>query len=109
MKGSRIVRYALPSGGKDTLLRSNEDLLFNPSVYDGRFVYVRTDGGRTKLLFRALDGKGRGRTLLKRKASGGLIWSTALSADRVYLTLLDPDDTAPSAEIVSQPLTAGKN
>jgi hypothetical protein len=108
VKGSRIVRYALPSGGKDALLRSNEALLFNPSVFGDSFAYTRTDGSRTKLLVRDLDGKGQGRTILKRRRSGGELWATALTADKVYVTLLDPSSTSAGAEVVSQPVSGGR-
>jgi hypothetical protein len=108
VKGSRIVRYALPSGGKDTLLRSNESLLFNPSVFGDSFAYVRTERSRAKLLVRDLDGKGQGHTILKRRRSGGELWSTALSADQVYVTLLDPSSTSASAEVISQSLAGRK-
>lgn len=103
-KGSRIVRYELPGGPKKTLRKSRGSLLFNPSAYEGRLAYVESDRGRATVRVRGLRGKKRGKKALSRKRSGGLIWSTALTADFLYVTVLDPDATDPQAEIVRQPL-----
>ena len=99
-KESRIIRYELPSGGKRTLIRSNEALLFNPSILGERFAYVRSEGGRAKVRVRRIEGKGRGESVTSLKRSAGVLWSTALTPDSVYVTILDPSATGSQAQIV---------
>jgi hypothetical protein len=108
VKGSRIVRYQLPAGGKRTLLRSNEALLFNPSVFGERFAYVRSERGRGRVRVRRLDGNGRGESILSLKRSAGVLWSTALTATDLYVTVLRPSSGGPDAEVVREPLGRGK-
>jgi hypothetical protein len=104
VKGSRIVRFDLPAGGKRTLLRTNEDLLFNPSVFGGRFAYVRTDGKRSRVRVRRLGGKGIGESVFSLGRGRGYLWSTALTANEVFVTVLRPSSVSPDAEVVREPL-----
>ena len=103
-KASRIVSYELPGGPTKTVRKSRESLLFNPSAYEGRLAYVESDRGRSTVRVRKLEGKKRGKKAFSRKRAGGVLWSTALTADFLYVTVLDPDASTPQAEIVRQPL-----
>jgi hypothetical protein len=107
-KGSRIVGYELPSGGKSTLRRADEGLVFNPSAFDGRLAYVEVRTKTASIRIRDLDGKDRGSTVISRKRSRGLLWSTALGAGELYATILEPGTSAAQAEIVREEIRGGK-
>jgi hypothetical protein len=102
--GSRIVRFDLPAGGKRTLLRTKQDLLFNASVFGGRFAYVRTDRKRSWVRVRRLSDKGIVESVFSLARRYGYLWSTALTANEVFVTVLRPTSGSPDAEILREPL-----
>jgi hypothetical protein len=89
---NRIVKYGLDSRKGRTILASRQDALSNPAVRRGKKVtklaYVRTSRKRQRLVVKRLGGKGHGHSAYSRKGRKVTFWSTAFSADRLYLTLL---------------------
>ncbi|MFN2612601.1 MAG: hypothetical protein ABR536_04430 [Solirubrobacterales bacterium] len=99
-QSSRVVRVALGTGLRHTLVASGRLQLFSPSVRGDSFGYVRADARRGVFLQREFKGKGAGQVLYSLRRPHGQLWSTALSKDTAYVTVLDPDATSPSARIV---------
>jgi hypothetical protein len=89
---NRIVKYGLDSGKGRTVLASRSAALSNPSVRRGekvtKLLYVRTGGKRQRLMIKRLGGKRHGRAIYSRRGRKVTLWSTALSAERAYVTLL---------------------
>jgi hypothetical protein len=84
---NRIVRRNLGRKGGGTLLRSRNDALMTPSLRGERLIYVRLTERRQRLMVRSLGKGGKGRPLWSRRGPGTL-HSTALSATRAFVTLL---------------------
>ncbi len=92
-----IVRRILGARGKTTLLRSLSAGLSNPSIRGDRLLYVRSSARGDQLRLARLGGPGAGRVLLSGAPSS--MWSTALGAERAYVTRIRGD--APRAKVVS--------
>jgi hypothetical protein len=92
---NRIVKYGLDTGAGRTILASRTDALSSPSVRRGqkstKLLYVRISGKRQRLMLKRLGGKGHGNSLYARRGRKVMLWSTALSAERAYVTLLQGD------------------
>jgi hypothetical protein len=84
---SRLWRRDLEERRNRVLVGSRFALLTNPAVEDGRLVYVRTAGARDEVMHRKLGGHGKGHPI-HRDSGPGILWSTALSEGRVYVTVL---------------------
>jgi hypothetical protein len=89
---NRIVRYGLDTERGRTVLASRTSALSNPSVRRGekvtKLAYVRATRKRQRLMMKRLSGKGHGRSIYSRRGRKVTLWSTALAADRAYVTLL---------------------
>lgn len=89
---NRIVRYGLDSGRGRTVLASRSAALSNPSVRRGekvtKLLYVRATRDRQRLMIKRLGGKHHGQALYVRRGRKATLWSTALSVERAYVTLL---------------------
>jgi hypothetical protein len=89
---NRIVRYGLDAERGRTILASRTSALSNPSLRRGekvtKLLYVRASRKRQRLMVKRLSGKGHGRSIYSRKGRKVTLWSTALSAERAYVTLL---------------------
>jgi len=98
---NRIVKRLLGAKRKKrakvTVMRSRTDGLSNPSLQGGALLYVRHTRRADRLKLVHLKGRGPGRTMLSRR--GGTLWSTALSRQRAYVTLLH--GTRPRQKILS--------
>lgn len=94
-KKNRIVVTGLNGGSRKTAIASKNVGLSNPSVRGSSLLYVRSERGGDQLRLKGLDSGGNGRKLLSRKR----LWSTALSAERAYVTVLSGG--APRASITS--------
>lgn len=92
-----IVKRTLGSRGETTVMRSRVDGLSNPAIRGGELLYVRHTSRGDLLKLASLRGGGQGRTLLSK--STGSLWSTALSAERAYVTEIH--GTAPRQRILS--------
>jgi hypothetical protein len=102
--GSRIVQHSLDTGGGKVLVRSSRLLLFNPAISGNAFVYSRTDARRSRLMIRARGKGGPGRSILSVRRGNAQVWSTALTADAAYATVLGYSAQSPSARIVKTDL-----
>jgi hypothetical protein len=73
-------------------LASRTSALSNPAVRRGKKVtklaYVRANRKRQRVMVKRLGGQGHGHSVYSRKGRKMALWSTALSADRVYVTIL---------------------
>jgi hypothetical protein len=91
---NRIVRYGLDTERGRTVLASRNAALSNPAVRRGdkvtKLAYVRMTRKRQRLIVKRLSGKGHGHSVYSRKGRKVTLWSTAFSAERLYLTLLQP-------------------
>jgi hypothetical protein len=89
---NRIVRYGLDTQRGRTILSSRTSALSNPSVRRGekvtKLLYVRANRKRQRLMVKRLSGKGHGHSMYSRRGRKVMLWSTALAADRAYVTLL---------------------
>jgi hypothetical protein len=102
LDGNRLV-YARATGGenaiirrflgsrrgkraKSVLMRSRRQGLSNPSIRGRALLYVRHTRKADRLQLAGVGGRGKGRTLLSRR--DGTLWSTALTDDRAYVTLI---------------------
>lgn len=81
---------------KSTVMRSVTDGLSNPAIRGGALLYVRHTRRADRLKLASL-GAGKGRTLVSRRR--GTLWSTALTKERAYVTLIS--GTAPAQRILS--------
>jgi hypothetical protein len=88
-------------GSHGVLLRSRFAAVSNPTVRGGTLLYVLGTPRGDRLKLRAISGHGLGRTLLARKRHDGTLWSTALTAKRAYVTLIQ--GSAPRQKILSVP------
>jgi hypothetical protein len=107
-RGSRIVQRVLGTRKRRTLIRSGRDLLFNPAVKGRSFVYVRSDGRRSRLMLRRRGKGGSGKSVLGVRRARGLLTSTALTEGFAYVTLLHPSAEAAGAEVLKAKLKRGK-
>jgi hypothetical protein len=89
------------SGSRAVLLRSRFAAVSNPTARGGMLLYVLGTPRGDRLKLRAISGHGEGRTLLARKRHDGTLWSTALTAKRAYVTLIQ--GSAPRQKILSVP------
>jgi hypothetical protein len=89
------------AGARAVLLRSRINSISNPSVHGGALLYVLGTPRGDRLKLRPISARGQGRTLMQRKRHEGTLWSTALTADRAYVTLID--GSAPRQKILSVP------
>jgi hypothetical protein len=91
-RANRIVTYALESGKGRTVVASHGAALSSASVAgDGRktkLVYVRATRKRQRLMIKRVGRKGAGHAILSRRGRKPMMWSTTLSDDRAYVTLL---------------------
>ena len=78
-------------------MRSRVHGLSNPTLRGDDLLYVRHTDGADLLKLASLRGSGVGRTLLSKRT--GTLWSTALSAERAYVTQIH--GTAPRQRILS--------
>jgi hypothetical protein len=89
---NRIVSYGLDSGKGRTVLASRNSALSNPSVRQGdevtKLLYVRATQDRQRLMIKRLGGKRHGKAICSRRGRKPTMWSTALSTERAYVTLL---------------------
>ncbi len=85
-----IVRRLLGSKrkkrAKSVLMRSRRQGLSNPSIHGNALLYVRHTRKADRLQLGRVGGRGTGRTLLSRR--DGTLWSTALTDNRAYVTLI---------------------
>ncbi|MDQ3759836.1 MAG: hypothetical protein M3331_07850 [Actinomycetota bacterium] len=95
-KSSRISKVALKRMTRDVVIRSNSSQLSNPSVRGSSLLYVRGTKSRWELRLKRLGNGGFGDILATRSKR---IWSTALTANRAYFTVLE--GSAPRANISS--------
>jgi hypothetical protein len=94
-----IVKRVLGKSAKTAVLRSRALGLSNPSIHGGKLLYVLGTRRGDRLKLKSVGGKGHGRTLLSRPR--GQLWSTALGANRAYVTVIS--GTKPRQKIVSVP------
>jgi hypothetical protein len=91
-RANRIVTYGLESGKGRTVVASHEAAISNASVEgDGRktkVLYVRATRKRQRLMIKRIGRKGPGHAIISRKGRRPMMWSTALSDERAYVTLL---------------------
>ena len=92
-----IVKRALGSRRVTTVVRSRVEGLSNPAVRGDDLLYVRHTARGDLLKLASLNGGDGGRTLLSERT--GTLWSTALSAERAYVTEIR--GTAPRQRILS--------
>jgi hypothetical protein len=89
------------AGARAVLVRSRFNSISNPSVHGGALLYVLGTPRGDRLKLRPISARGQGRTLLQRKRHEGTLWSTALTAKRAYVTLIE--GSAPRQKILSVP------
>jgi hypothetical protein len=106
--GSRIIQHVLGTTNGKTLVGSGRLLLFDPAIKGRSFVYTRTDARRSHLMIRSLRRGGPGRILLKVRRGNALVWSTALTEQAAYATLLSPGAQSAGARIVQVSRKGGK-
>ena len=94
-----IKRLNLNTGKGGTVLRSSSAELLNPAADRGHLLYVRVSRGpepplathprrlRQALMIRRIGGGGRGRAIFVLHGRR-ILWTTALTASRAYVTLL---------------------
>ena len=86
---SSLMRARLREGGggRAHRLRASRKLAFTgPSVAGARIAYVETS--RRRQLVRLTRGGGRGHILMRRRSGPPTLWTTAISSDRVYVTVI---------------------
>ena len=83
------------------LLRSKVNALSNPAVHGGALIYVLGTPRGDRLKLRPISARGQGRTLIARRRHAGTLWSTALTGERAYVTLID--GSVPRQRILSIP------
>ena len=81
-----IVLRRLGGGGSRRLVSSRREGLSNPALGPNEFVYVRTTRRGDRLKMRRLGKRGDGRTIYARRHAR--LWSTALRANRVLVTVM---------------------
>jgi MFS family permease len=92
----RLLGAKRKKQAKVTLMRSIREGLSNPTIRGDDLLYVRHTRRADRLKLATVGG-GAGRTLLSRH--GGTLWSTALSKQRAYVTLIH--GTRPRQRILS--------
>ena len=95
-RSSRIIKASLKKPKRGVVIHSDIHQLFNPSVRGSSLLYVRGTKQDWELRLKGLASRDPGRLL---KSSDRRLWSTALSADRAYYTVLK--GSAPTADIKS--------
>jgi hypothetical protein len=80
----RLLGAKRKKRAKTTVMRSAVDGISNPSIRGDALLYVRHTARGDRLKLASLRGGGKGRTLLQTRS--GTLWSTALSAERAYVT-----------------------
>ena len=83
---NRIVREQLGPGGGGTVASSRQAALTTPSLLGDHLAYVKISERRQRLVLKRLGGEPR--TLYARGRTDGVLWSTALTADRAFVTLI---------------------
>jgi hypothetical protein len=107
-KGSKIVQRVIGRRKRRVLVKSGDELLFNPAVKGRSFVYVRSDGRKSRLMVRKRKKRGRGKAVLGVRRKRGLLTSTALTEGVAYVTLLHPSAEGAGAEVLTAKLKRGK-
>jgi hypothetical protein len=107
-RGSRIVQQILGTNKHRALVRSHRLLVFSPAVKGKTFAYVRSDARRGRLMVRGRHRHGQGRVLFSLARSAGTLWSTALTENSAYVTILGSGAEHPDARIVALPRRHGK-
>jgi hypothetical protein len=101
-RSNAIVRNRLGGKTRGPVVRSRRLGLSNPSVLNRRVLYVRSTRKRHQLRIKRIGTKGPGRArLLSRPLNQATLWSTALSRERAYVTILRGTGNPPNARIVS--------
>ena len=95
-RSSRIIKASLKKLKREVVIRSDVIQLFNPSVRGSSLLYVRGTKQDWELRLKKLGNRDSGRLL---KSSDRRLWSTALSTERAYYTVLK--GSAPTADIKS--------
>ncbi len=83
-----LVRHAIADDETTTLERSNRVALSNPAVAGKRLAYVVRSRRHQWVRLRRVGGGHAARTIYSLPGHRRQIWSTALTADRLYLTVL---------------------
>jgi hypothetical protein len=86
-KRNLIVRRSLERRRGRTLASSRGAWLHSPSLGSRRLLFVKVTDDRQQLVLKRL-GKGGRRVLFSRPRGAGTLWSTALGAERAYVTLI---------------------
>jgi len=92
---NKVAVFGLEGRNRRTVMTSRKKALSNPSIYGKALLYVRSKRRRDDLMIRRL-GKGNARKLTSRRAR---LWSTALTAKRAYVTVLE--GRKPRSRIIS--------
>ena len=99
---NRVMRNRLGASARGVVIASRTVGLSNPSVLNQRVLYVRSTPRRHQLRLKRIGAKGPGRSgLLSRKLGGATLWSTALSPQRAYVTILRGNGNPPRSRLVS--------
>ena len=97
---SKIVMQQMPNGNISRIVGSPTHALTNPAINGQSLLYVRSSSRSDELRLRKI-GKQRDRRL--RSSRKARMWSTALSGDRAYVTLIK-GRRARNSRIVSEKL-----
>lgn len=101
-RSNAILRNRLGGKARGPVVGSRRFGLSNPSVLNRRVLYVRSTRKRHQLRLKRLEAKGRGRArLLSLPLDRATLWSTALTRQRAYVTILRGSGNPPNARIVS--------
>jgi hypothetical protein len=96
---SQLLVQHLKSGQSHVVLGARRAELSNPSIHNGRMLYVRAIRERQdptftttpsldyRLVMSRIDGT-HGRTLYQLRSGAGTLWTTALSSHNAYVTVL---------------------
>jgi hypothetical protein len=88
---SKLVRYRLRAGrrtAKRALIATPTATVAGPSIAGKRIAYVLTTRKRQTVRVKGL-GKGKGRTVLRRRSGPPTLWTTAISGKRVFVTIVN--------------------
>jgi hypothetical protein len=101
-RSNAIVRNRLGAKARGPVARSRRFGLSSPSVLNRHVLYVRSTRKRHQLRLKRIAAKGPGRArLLSRPLNRATLWSTALSRQRAYVTILRGGGNPPRSRVVS--------